>query len=52
MDKLYIVTLKNRDDLNVKAECFTDAALKVATDERYGDEQILKIEFVEEIQEG
>jgi len=49
MKNLYIVTLKNRDDLNVVAESFEAAAKIVAADE--GDAAIIRIEYIEEVKE-
>ena len=46
---LYIVTLKNRDDLNVVAESFEAAAKIVAED--HGDKAIYSILFIEEVKE-
>lgn len=49
MKNLYIVTLKNRDDLNVVAESFEAAAKIVAADE--GDQQIYSMLYIEEVKE-
>ena len=46
---LYIVTLKNRDDLNVVAESFEAAARIVA--EEHGDKEIFNMQFIEEVKE-
>lgn len=49
MKNLYIVTLKNRDDLNVVASSFESVSRIVAED--HGDKAILRIEFIEEVKE-